>query len=103
MPQTYHGQPENGNSVVPQAVFEVHPSAARRTNNLIIQSENTTYTDEHITSDFWSRGAQVQVINGQHIVSPTVEQFQFQTVRAVGKTGYRLFFLTTTNCLTLLS
>ncbi|KAI0315166.1 hypothetical protein OF83DRAFT_1174085 [Amylostereum chailletii] len=70
----------------------VHPTAARRVPDLItVQSPNTTYTDEFITSRFQNRGADVVVQQeGRYIVQPTVEPFEFRTARKVPKTGLML-------------
>ena len=71
----------------------VHPTAARRPHTLVVQSENASYSDEFITSKYHNRGADVHVVNGQYVVNPTVQSFEFQTQRKVSKTGY-VFFLT---------
>ncbi|KAK2464402.1 hypothetical protein APHAL10511_003550 [Amanita phalloides] len=68
----------------------VHPTAARRGDYLTVQSPNTVYTDEHITSQFVNRGAQVINIAGQYLVQPTSQTFEFQTRRTVGRTGLML-------------
>lgn len=65
----------------------VHPTAVRRPSPITVQSENTIYTDEHITAKFFNRGADVEVSNGQFTVTPTVKPYEFQTKRSVGKTG----------------
>jgi myo-inositol-1-phosphate synthase len=71
-----------------ESVLPIHPTAARRPNAVVVQSENTAYSDEHITSTFFNRGASVAVVNGQYTVTPTVQAYQLQTTRQVGKTGY---------------
>ncbi|KAF8623312.1 hypothetical protein AX17_001611 [Amanita inopinata Kibby_2008] len=68
----------------------IHPTAVRRPNYITVQSENTVYTDEHITSKFINRGANVSISNGQFVVQPTSQTFEFQTERKVGKTGLML-------------
>lgn len=87
-------QPPSSGSHTPNSEFEsivpVHPTAARRPNYLTVQSENTTYTDEHITAKYTNRGASVSVSDGQFTITPTAEPYEFQTVRKVGKTGYVL-------------
>jgi myo-inositol-1-phosphate synthase len=65
----------------------VHPTSARRTHAITVQSENTVYTDEHITAKFLNRGSQVTISDGQYTVTPTVQSYEFQTKRTVGKTG----------------
>jgi len=69
------------------SIIQVHPTSARRPQSIVVQSENTVYTDEHITAKFFNRSADVVVSNGQFTVTPTVQPFEFQTVRKVGKTG----------------
>ncbi|TRM68922.1 hypothetical protein BD626DRAFT_472382 [Schizophyllum amplum] len=89
------------------SVLSVHPTAARRDASIIVQSENTAYSDEFITSTFVNRGAEVNVVNGQYLVKPTADEFQFQTKRAVGKTGLMMVGLGgnngTTLCATILA
>ena len=77
----------NGHAATP----EVHPTAARRPNAIVVQSENTSYSDEFITSTFTNRGADVTVQDGQFIVNPTAQTYELQTQRAVSKTGCVLF------------
>lgn len=71
-----------------ESLVPVHPTAARRPYPIVVQSENTSYTDEFITSKFTNRGADVAVNNGQYIVTPTTKTYEFQTARKVSKTGY---------------
>jgi myo-inositol-1-phosphate synthase len=67
----------------------VHPTAVRRPYPLVVNSENTNYTDEHITATFINRGADVTTTpSGQLLVTPTAQSYQFRTERQVGKTGY---------------
>ena len=70
-----------------ESVLPVHPTAARRTSNIVVQSEQTSYTNDFITSRFTNRGADVTVVEGQYIVTPTAKPFEFQTARKVAKTG----------------
>ena len=74
-----------------ESLVPVHPTAARRPYPIVVQSENTSYTDEFITSKFTYRGADVAVNNGQFIVTPTTKPYEFQTGRKVSKTGYVLY------------
>lgn len=84
-------QPPSSGSNTPRSEFEsllpVHPTSDRRPNYLTVQSENTTYTEDHITAKYVNRGASVSVSGGQYTVTPTSEPYEFQTVRKVGKTG----------------
>ncbi len=64
-----------------------HPTAARRADYLTVQSPNTIYTDEHITAQFVNRGAHVVNRDGQFVVQPTSQTFEFQTLRKVSRTG----------------
>ena len=68
----------------------VHPTASRRPADAVtVQGENTVYSDEHITSKFQNRGADVVVQEGgRYVVKPTVTPFEFRTQRRVPKTGY---------------
>lgn len=70
-----------------ESIVPVHPTAARRPDYITVQSENTVYTDDHITAKYSYRGADVIVSDGQFTVTPTVKPFEFQTERKVGKTG----------------
>jgi myo-inositol-1-phosphate synthase len=79
----------NGNSTE----GSVHPTAARRPHSIVVQSENTSYSDEFITSSFINRGAEVTVAGGQFIVNPTAATYELQTKREVSKTGYVVFIL----------
>ena len=80
--------PNDSGYTTPELVLPVHPTAARRPHAIVVQSENTSFTDEHITAKFHNRNANITVVNGQYIVNPTVESFEFQTKRQVSKTGY---------------
>lgn len=73
-----------------ESILPIHPTAVRRPYPITVQSENTAYSDEYITSKFTNRGADVVVSNGQYIVKPTSKPYEFQTVRKVSKTGYAL-------------
>lgn len=70
-----------------ESLVPVHPTAAHRPYPIVVQSENTSYSDEFITSKFTNRGADVAVNNGQYLVTPTSTTYEFQTVRKVAKTG----------------
>lgn len=70
-----------------ESVLPIHPTAARRPYPIVVQSEQTAYSDEHITSKFTNRGADVTVTDGQYLVTPTTTQYELQTVRKVSKTG----------------
>ena len=70
-----------------ESMVPVHPTSQRRPHAIVVQSENTSYSDEYITSKFTNRGADVTVVEGQYIVTPTAKPFEFQTARKVSKTG----------------
>lgn len=70
-----------------EGVLSVHPTASRRPNYINVQSENTFYDDEHITSKFFNRGSTVSFDDGQLTVVPRVDEYQFRTKRTVSKTG----------------
>lgn len=71
-----------------ESILPLHPTAARRPHQIIVESENTRFSDEYITSKYIDRGADVVVVNGQYIVKPTAQSYEFQTQRKVSKTGY---------------
>lgn len=71
-----------------ESVLPVHPTAVRRPHAITVQSENTLYSDEHITAKFIDRGSEVTVTDGHFNITPTLQEYQFQTKRAVSKTGY---------------
>ncbi|KAI0087081.1 Myo-inositol-1-phosphate synthase [Irpex rosettiformis] len=70
-----------------ESIIPPHPTSARRPYSIAVQSENTSYSDEYITSKFTHRGAEVVVQDGQYLVKPTAKPFEFQTNRKVSKTG----------------
>lgn len=70
-----------------ESVLPIHPTAARRPHTLVVKSENTKYTDAHITSKFVNRGSEVTLSDGQVTVTPTAKSYEFQTQRNVNKTG----------------
>jgi myo-inositol-1-phosphate synthase len=75
-----------------ESVLPVHPTAARRPYSIQVQSENTTYTDEHIFAKFNDRGASVELgSDGSYKVTPTVKSYEFRTETKVPKTGYVSF------------
>ncbi|KAK7691965.1 hypothetical protein QCA50_005370 [Cerrena zonata] len=90
-----------------ESVLPVHPTAVRRPYPIVVQSENTSYSDEYITSKFTNRGADVAINDGQFIVTPTTKPYEFQTVRKVSKTGLMLIGMGgnngTTLCATILA
>lgn len=75
-----------------ESLVPAHPTAVRRPYSIVVQSENTSYSDEFITSHFVNRGADVVVSNGQYIVTPSSKPFELQTARKVSKTGYVVVF-----------
>ncbi|KAF8236300.1 Myo-inositol-1-phosphate synthase [Tricholoma matsutake] len=85
----------------------VHPTSARRPHTVIVQSENTVYTDEHIIAKFLNRGSRVTVSDGKYTVTPTVQSYEFQTKRVVSKTGLMMIGMGgnngTTLCATVLA
>jgi myo-inositol-1-phosphate synthase len=78
----------NGSSTLNGAVAApIHPTAARCTTPVIVASNTTAYSDDHITAKFEYRGAHVVETNGAIQVTPTVENYEFRTERKVQKTG----------------
>ncbi|KAJ3873923.1 hypothetical protein F5051DRAFT_109271 [Lentinula edodes] len=90
-----------------ESVLPIHPSAARRPHAIVVQSENTAYSDEYITAKYENRSAEVTVTDGQFLVNPTVQSFEFQTKRVPGKTGLMMIGVGgnngTTLCATILA
>ncbi|KAJ7104255.1 hypothetical protein B0H15DRAFT_17240 [Mycena belliarum] len=76
-----------------ESILPVHPTAARRPHAIVVQSENTFYSPEHITAKYVNRGANVSVANGQFTVTPTAQSYEFQTKKAVSKTGLMMIGL----------
>ena len=71
-----------------ESVLPLHPTAVRRPHPIKVQSENTVYTEEFITSKFVDRGASVTTSpNGDFIVNPSAKTYEFRTERKVPKTG----------------
>ena len=71
-----------------ESLLPVHPTAVRRPHAITVQSENTLYSDEHITAKFINRGSEVTITDGHFNITPTLQEYEFQTKRAVSKTGY---------------
>lgn len=70
-----------------ESIVPVHPTSVRRPHAITVQSENVSFTDDHITSKFVNRGSKVNVVDGQYIVTPVAQEIEFQTQRKVSKTG----------------
>lgn len=70
-----------------ESPLPIHPTAVRRPHAITVQSENTSYSDEYITAKFINRGSEVAVADGHFTVTPIVHEYEFQTKRAVSKTG----------------
>jgi len=85
----YANGASNGHVSDVPAPQTVHPTAARRpTDSVVVQSSNTSYSDDFITSRFVNRGADVVVQReGRYIIQPNATEFEFQTARKVPKTG----------------
>ena len=92
IPSTYTSGYNTPNSEL-ESMLPIHPTAVRRPNAITVQSENTFYSDEHITAKFTNRGSEVTVSDGHFTIKPTVQEYEFQTKRAVSKTGSVIFFL----------
>ncbi|KAJ7475734.1 hypothetical protein FB451DRAFT_1244567 [Mycena latifolia] len=70
-----------------ESILPIHPTAARRPHAIVVQSDNTIYSADHITAKYVNRGASVAVSNGQFTVTPTAQSYEFQTKKEVAKTG----------------
>lgn len=86
-PTAIHQAHHTGYST-PSEPAPIHPTAARRTDPVIVESEVTSYSDTHITAKYEYKGAHVVKEQGRIRVKPTVSQYEFQTARKVQKTGY---------------
>ena len=82
-PQNYNG---NGYHT-PTEAAPIHPTAVRRNEPVIVESDVTSYSDSHITAKYEYKGAHVVKEHGRIHVKPTVSQYEFQTARKVQKTG----------------
>ena len=71
-----------------ESILSPHPTAARRPHQIVVESENSKFSDEYITSKYTDRGADVVFVNGQYLVKPTARSYEFQTQRKVSNTGY---------------
>lgn len=71
-----------------ESMLPIHPTAVRRPHAITVQSPNTSYSDEFITAKFADRGSDVTITNGHFHITPTVDEYEFQTKRAPAKTGY---------------
>lgn len=65
----------------------VHPTAARRSAPVVVNSPTSQFSDEFITSKYEYRGATVVSSVDRIEVTPTVQNFEFRTDRKVSKTG----------------
>ena len=74
-----------------ESILPIHPTAVRRQHAITVQSENTVYSDEHITAKFTNRGSEVTVSDGHFTIKPTVQEYEFQTKRDVSRTGSVIF------------
>lgn len=76
-----------------ESILPIHPTAVRRPYAITVQSENTVYSDEHITAKFANRGSEVTVSDDRNFtIKPTIQKYEFQTKRTVSKTGLVDFF-----------
>ncbi|KAJ7637662.1 hypothetical protein DFH06DRAFT_1099623 [Mycena polygramma] len=76
-----------------ESLLPIHPTAVRRPHAIVVQSENTLYSEDHITAKYVNRGASVAVNNGQFTVTPTFQSYEFQTKKTVSKTGLMMIGL----------
>lgn len=79
----------------------IHPTAQRRNEPVIVESDVTSYTDSHITAKYEYKRAHVVKEQGRISVKPAVEKFEFQTARKVQKTGLMMVGLGGNNGTTL--
>lgn len=74
-----------------ESILPPHPTAARRPHQIVVESENSTFSEEYITSKYTDRGADVVFIDGNYVVKPTARSYEFQTQRKVSRTGYAYY------------
>ncbi|KAJ6487636.1 hypothetical protein C8R45DRAFT_1143877 [Mycena sanguinolenta] len=84
-----------------QALLHIHPTAARRPHAIVVHSENTHYSEDHITSKYVNRGASVVVSHNHYTVTPTFQSYEFQTQKTVSKTGLMMIGMSGNNGSTL--
>ncbi|KIJ52571.1 hypothetical protein M422DRAFT_156269 [Sphaerobolus stellatus SS14] len=88
----------------PAQAAPVHPTAARRPYNIVVNSDNTVYTDEFVTAKYDNRGADVVTsADGKINIVPTVKSYEFKTSLKVPKTGLMLIGMGGNNGTTLCS
>lgn len=78
---------DSGYNTPVESILAIHPTAARTDHSINVISDNTIYSQDHITSTFHNRGSSVSINAGQYTITPTVDSFQFRTARKVPKTG----------------
>ncbi|KAK0488139.1 hypothetical protein EDD18DRAFT_1311350 [Armillaria luteobubalina] len=79
--------PDDSGYTIPESelVLPIYPTAAHCPHTIVMQSENVAFTDKHITAKFHDHNTNITVANGQYIVNPTTELFEFQTKHQVSK------------------
>ncbi|MBW0468764.1 hypothetical protein O181_008479 [Austropuccinia psidii MF-1] len=76
----------------PAAIPIIDPTAARRPlNSVVVESDQTRYTDSHIYGTSIHESALVKRdLDGNYVVKPAKQSIQFKTKRAVPQTGLML-------------
>ncbi|QRV80653.1 Myo-inositol-1-phosphate synthase [Ceratobasidium sp. AG-Ba] len=97
---SYNHHPNSGYTT-PGEPAPIHPTAERRNEPVIVESDVTSYTDSHITAKYEYKRAHVVKEQGRISVKPAVEKFEFQTARKVQKTGLMMVGLGGNNGTTL--
>ncbi|KAG8693218.1 Myo-inositol-1-phosphate synthase, partial [Ceratobasidium sp. 394] len=83
----YSNSPSYTGYNTPSEPAPIHPTAERRSDPVIVQSDVTSYSDTHITAKYEYKRAHVVKEHGRISVKPLVSQYEFQTARKVQKTG----------------
>lgn len=81
--------PNGSGYTSPQPELDIHPTSVQRPTPIVVHSDNTAYSDSHITAKFENRGADVvKAADGTVHVTPTSKTYEIKTARKVAKTGY---------------
>jgi len=87
-PQVNGNHPDGYVPLVPAVTSApVHPTAARRSVPVVVNSPTSQFNEDYITSKYEYRGANVVSSLDRIEVTPTVQNFEFRTGRKVSKTG----------------
>ncbi|KAG8720367.1 Myo-inositol-1-phosphate synthase [Ceratobasidium sp. 395] len=97
----YTNSPSYTGYSTPSEHAPIHPTAQRRSDPVIVESDVTSYSDTHITAKYEYKRAHVVKEHGRISVKPTTSQYEFKTARKVQKTGLMMVGLGGNNGTTL--